>query len=158
MNQNALLAIFPFLFVGLWVGSTALLGAMSGWYRLQDRFPDRPEQQPIIRLRFQSASFGDSRFAVANYGNCLRYDVCPSGLRVGISRIFGPFSRPFFVPWSQIKIEKKSFLGLPHYILGAYRLGLGNPEETSLNIYDRAARRIEAASGGNFRLPSPGEA
>ena len=39
----------------------------------------------------------------------LKIGVCPSGLRIGIMRAFGPFSRNFFVPWEEIKVERKHF-------------------------------------------------
>lgn len=96
MNENAFLAIFPFLFIGLWLLATTMAWLLSGWRNLQARFPDRDEE-PLERLRFQSAVFGGSFFG-ANYGSCLRFDVCRTGLRVAVWRIFAPWSRPFFVP------------------------------------------------------------
>ena len=40
MNENAFLAVFPFLFVGMWIGVTALLAALSGIGELAERYPD----------------------------------------------------------------------------------------------------------------------
>ncbi len=38
--------------------------------------------------------------------------VCPSGLRVGLMRVFGPFSRNFFVPWTVLTVGRSNgFLG-----------------------------------------------
>jgi len=37
----------------------------------------------------------------------LNLDVCPSGLRVGMMRLFGVFCRDFFVPWDQISVVRK---------------------------------------------------
>ncbi len=157
MNKAALAAIFPFAFLAFWFAVTWLIGNMSGWFRLQERFPDR-EEAPLKRLRMQSAGFGDGMFTRANFGNCLRFDVCATGLRVSIWRIFSPWSRPFFVPWGQIELTKKRILGLPHYVFGLYRLGLGNPEVQCMVLSARAARRIEQASRGGLRLPESGGA
>ena len=156
MNENAFLAIFPFLFIGFWLIVTTILWLLSGWKALQDRFPDRDEV-PLKRLHFQSATFGSGFFGT-NYGGCLRFDVCSLGLRVAVWRIFGPFSRPFFVPWSEITAETKRFLGLPHYVFGFYRLRLGKPEVKSLVLSKRAAQRIASASNGRLDMPPLGAA
>lgn len=157
MNQAAIAGVLPFAFVGFWFAITWLVAKMAGWYRLQERFPDR-EEEPLIRLRWQSASFGDSAFTRASFGRCLRFDVCASGLRVSIWRLFSPWSRPFFVPWGQIEPSKKRLLGLPHYVISFYRLGLGKPEVQCMILSGRAARRIEEASRGGLRLPPKGSA
>ena len=153
MNENAFLAIFPFLFIGGWLIITALLWLFSGWKALQDRFPDHDEL-PLKRMHFQSATFGDGFFG-SNYGGCLRFDVCRSGLRVAVWRIFGPLSQPFFVPWSEITTDTKRFLGLPHYVFGFYRFRLGKPEVKCLVLNKRAALRIAEASEGQLIMPPP---
>ncbi len=45
--------------------------------------------------------------------NILTVEAYEQGLRVKIMRLFGPFSPPFFVPWKDIRIERKQgfFLG-----------------------------------------------
>ena len=149
-----LLAILPFFFIGAWLLSTTAIWLLSGWSRLQDHFPDRDEV-PLERLRFQSAIFGRSFFG-ANYGSCLRFDVCRGGLRVAVWRVFAPWSRPFFVPWTAIRTEPKRYLGLPHYVIGFYRLVCGDPEVQSLILTNRAARRVAEASQGGFELPPLG--
>ena len=154
MNDTAFLAIFPFLFIGIWLLATTMIWLLAGWRSLQERFPDRDEL-PLARLRFQSAIFGGSFFG-ASYGNCLRFGVCRSGLRVAVWRVFAPWSRPFFVPWTAIRTEPKRFLGLPHYIIGFYRLRCGDPEVQSMILTDRAARRILEGSQGGLQLPPKG--
>jgi hypothetical protein len=56
-------------------------------------------------------------------------------------RLFGPFQRPFFVPWSEIDVEPvKSF-----FAPGA-KLHLGRPKIGSLKIDARTWQRLAAAS------------
>lgn len=157
MNNAAFAGVLPFAVVGFWFAMTWLVGKMAGWYRLQERFPDH-EEVPLKRLRRQSATFGDTALSRASFGNCLRFDVCATGLRVSVWRVFSPWSRPFFVPWGQIEVSTKRLLGLPHYVIGFYRLGLGKPETQCMILSLRAARRIEEASRGALRLPPWGGA
>src|SRR5580765_7585355 len=141
MNENAFLAVFPFLFVGMWIGVTALLAALSGIGELAERYPDRPEQRPWRTLRFQSGQLGRFIMTGVNYGGCLRFDVCPAGLRVKIWRIYAPFSKPFLVPWDAIAVESRPVLGLPFYFARRYRLTFGNPPLGPLTFSGRTGRR-----------------
>lgn len=50
----ALIIVF---FSAIRVGVTDLLGAMSGWYRLQREFPDRSEQ-PLAQCRSVNGAMG----------------------------------------------------------------------------------------------------
>lgn len=153
MNDNAYLAIFPFLFIGMWLGITALLAAFSGIGGLANRYPDRPEQQPWLTMRFQSAQLGRFMTTGVNYGSCIRFDVCPAGLRVRIWRAYAPFSSPFLVPWNAIWVEKRPMLSLPFHFARRYRLSFGDPALGPMTISGRAASRIAGASSGLFRLP-----
>lgn len=132
-----------FLVVGslIWLGVTSLLGAMSGWFRLQGMFPDRGEPA-LLSLRMQTGMLG-----LVSLRNCLRLEACPSGLRVAVPRLLGPFQRPFLVPWASISIrERKVFLG------EAQQLCFGTPEAGSLVLSKTAVARIAAA--GPLRLPA----
>lgn len=101
-------ALFPFLFVGMWLAITTMLGLMSGWFGLQARFPDRKEQS-VLTLRFKSGIMGLG----VSFDGCLTLSACPSGLRIACWRIFGPFERPFLVPWEQIRPENSSSFFVP---------------------------------------------
>lgn len=153
MNETAFLAIVPFLFIGMWLAVTTLLAAMSGIGELARRYPDRPEQQPWLTMRFQSGQLGRFMMTGVNFGSCLRFDVCPAGLRIKIWRLFAPFSVPCLVPWGAIAVEKRPVLSLPFHFARRYRLSFGDPPLGPLTISGRAARRIAEASGGLFKLP-----
>ena len=135
VNETALFAIFPFLFVGIWLLATTTLWWLSGWGTMQEKFPDRLDA-PIKRLRFQSAMLGKSGLNV-RHGNCLRLDLCRGGLRVAIWRIFGPFSKPFFIPWERIAVEERRFLHMRFY-----RLSFGDPNLSTLTIRRRTFERV----------------
>lgn len=94
--------LLPILFVGIWLFVVTILGLVSGWFALARRYPDRPEAA-ILTMPYQQGYMGPS----AHMNGVLRYSTCPSGLRIGIMRIFGPFSRDFFVPWSEMSIARR---------------------------------------------------
>ena len=93
--------LFPISFVCGWLFVTILLGQLSGWYDLMRRYPDKAET-PLLQLRNLSGMMG-----IVSIGRILKIAVCPSGLRIGIMKIFGVFSRDFFVPWQEIKVVRK---------------------------------------------------
>ncbi|MGH6614369.1 hypothetical protein [Sphingomonas sp.] len=139
-DQSARLFIFlfPVLFIGGWLMITTMLGAMAGWFTLQQHYPAGNE--PILlKLRARSGSMGPG---VALSG-ILTLSAGPSGLRVGISRLFGPFQKPFFVPWQEIRTEAKTFFFVP-----MTKLSFGNPANGTLKIDARAWLRLAAHSSG----------
>jgi hypothetical protein len=98
-----LVAIFlPILFVGIWLFVTGILGLVSGWFALAKRYPDRPEVA-ILTMPYQQGYMGPS----VRMNGVLRFSTCPSGLRIGIMRLLGPFSRDFFVPWEEMTIIRR---------------------------------------------------
>ena len=143
MNDKAFLAIFPFLFIGVWLLSTTLMAVFSGWTTLAQHFPDR-DDRPLKVLRFQSARLGKggrwNPWGGVSYGSCLRFDICAGGLRVKIWRIFGPFSRPFFVPWDKISVEEQRI-----FFFRTYRLAFGSSDLSALTIYRRSFKKIESS-------------
>ena len=146
MNQNiaaAVVIVFPFFFGAVWLGVATLLGAMSGWFTLAAQFPDRPEPA-LLKVNGQSGSMGEFRVSMRGI---LNLSVCSSGLRVGINRIFGPFSRPYFVPWDAMNVERIQRLIGPAAVL---RFGSGR-----LSIPAYVADRLARATGGRWPEPGP---
>ena len=105
--------LFPFFFAGLWLTVTTLLGFWSGWFKLQAEFPDSREPSDL-RLHWQSGLIGFGAlwnpWGKVSYSRCLRLDACPGGLRVAIWRLFGPFCRPFLLPWRGMEVESRRIL------------------------------------------------
>jgi hypothetical protein len=109
-----LFAFFPFAFVGMWLTISTLLGFASGWFSLQRRYP-KGSDAPLCSFLMKSGSLGSGNgpFGSVSMGGILNISACPDGLRVGIFRPFGPFQRPFEVPWRDIKVERATLLFLP---------------------------------------------
>ena len=138
--QSVFPYLFPLFFLAMWLAVTALLGAMSGWFELQRRFPDTREPA-YLTLRMRS---GRMRFGVHMSG-ILTLSACPSGLRVGVWRLFGPFQRAFLVPWDEIEARPRTLLLWP-----SMRLCFGRPEAGRLTIDARLWQRLAAEA------PAPG--
>jgi len=133
----ALAAGILLFFVALWLLITTLLGGLSGWSALSRRFPDRTEV-PRVQLKGQSAAMGMG----VQLRGILTFSACPSGLRVGIARVFAPFSHPFFVPWSEIDARPRGGI-----FVDMIRLGLGNPEAGAMTVSARTWQRLSSPDG-----------
>lgn len=96
---------FFIYFALMWLGVTTLLSALSGWFSLMRRFPDRPNETPLLVLKRQSGRMGMG----VSLSRILTLSACPSGLRVGMMRLFGPFCQEFFVPWNEITVLRKKY-------------------------------------------------
>ena len=79
----------------------------------------------------------------------LTLSACPSGLRIGIMRILGPFSSNLFVPWTEIHAERgKAFF------IRSVTLEFGSPMVGTLGMRAHVADRLARAAGA--RWPEPG--
>jgi hypothetical protein len=136
---------FPFFFVVLWLAVTTLLGLLSGWYLLMIRYPNQ-EEKSLLQLKHQSGSMG---FGVRLRG-ILKINVCPSGLRIGITRIFGIFSRDFLVPWEEIRVKRKD-----RFLWQAAELRFGNPAVGKLSIRAHVADRLARSASGHWPEAGP---
>src|SRR5260221_5491993 len=115
-----------------------MLGFFSRWYFLMQQFPDWDEK-PILQLKWQS---GTMRFGV-RMGGILRISVCPSGLRIGMLRVFGLFCRDFFVPWARIRVARKNCL-----FWQLADLKFGNSKWAKLAVSAGVADQIARAAAG----------
>jgi hypothetical protein len=130
----------PLFLVGFtlaWLFLTTVFGVFSGWFTLASRFPNRKEK-PLLTVGGQSGSMGSG--LPVHMGSCLTLAACPSGLRISVWRIFGPFSRPIFVPWDEFQVEKGN-VGF----FGVTRLSLGRPEVGVVKISPSAWRMLALA-------------
>jgi hypothetical protein len=143
--QQNVAVFFPLFFVAVWLTVTTGLAVSSGWFQLVARFPNQTEE-PLLRVRGQSGSMGRG----VRMRGILTLSVCPSGLRVGIMRVFGPFCRDFFVPWEAISIVRKSVLVWP-----VAKLEFGSPAIGSLTIPAHVANKLARAAMGLWPEPGP---
>jgi|CXWL01.1.fsa_nt_gi hypothetical protein len=132
------IALFPVFFVALWVGVTWLLGWMSGWFSLMEHYPDKPEQQPMLQLTWQTGAMGVG----VNYKNILKLAACPTGLRVGVPKFFGLFSRDFLVPWRDIRVKRSRW-----FWTDVAELTFGTRSDGRLTVAASVADRLAVAAG-----------
>jgi hypothetical protein len=122
----------------MWALVTTMLGFMSGWFNLQQWYPDDRGEEPLLKLSGQSGSMGLG----VSLSRCLVLRSYRSGLGVGIWRIFGPFQKPLLVPWSEIEATEKRYF----FFMRMMRLDFGNPSNGRLVIRAKVwARLVEAA-------------
>jgi hypothetical protein len=136
---------FPLFFAVVWLAASTLVALLSGWFRLMARYPDRAGE-PILRMRGQSGTMGLG----VHMRGILTLSVCPSGLRVGMMRIFGPFCRDFFVPWENITVTRRTILFWP-----LARLRFGDPAVGTLSISTSLADRLARAAAGRWPEAGP---
>jgi hypothetical protein len=67
-----------------------------------------------------------------------------------VPRVFGPFSRPYFVPWGDIRVYR-----LTEYFMPAARLEFGQPARGVLSVRGNTANRLARAAGKNWPEPGP---
>ena len=92
------LPLFLVAFALFWCAICFLI-SLFGWRRVAAAYPDQV-LPGAASLRFRSGYLG------GRYRNCLRFDVSPYGLRVSVLPLFRVGHRPFFVPWSEVSVER----------------------------------------------------
>jgi len=139
MKQTPDPLYFLIFFPLLWFAVTMLLSYLSGWFGLMERFPDRAEN-PLLTLTSQSGSLGR-----VSMSRILKLSVCPTGLRIGIMRIFGPFSRDFLVPWDEITVTRGNRL-----VWKVAKLSFGRPPIRTLTLPSEVADRLARTAGARW--------
>ena len=141
--------VFPLLFVGIWLLVSTMLAMTSGWFNLQQWYPDDGSEEPLLTLRGQSGSVG-----IVGFNNALRLKAYRSGLGLGVLRLVAPFMRPLLIPWGEVKIEETKTFFVP-----MVRLQFGEPSNGSLKISTRAWSKLadavaQAGGEGVPKLPA----
>ena len=131
-------------FVLMWLAVTTLLGRTSGWFELMKAFPDR-EETALWSISSQSGSLGK-----VSLRGILNISVCPSGLRFGLWRLFGPLSRNFFVPWGEIRVRRAE-----RFFWRTAELQFGAVIKARLIIEADLADRLARKSQGHWPEPGP---
>lgn len=94
-----------FFFV-FWLGLLQLIAYITGWKQLASHYPYQSE--PLTRkIFFQSLSF---RFG-GGYNGCATVGGNAQGLYLAVLFIFKFGHRPIFIPWQEIKFERKKVFG-----------------------------------------------
>lgn len=137
---------FPLFFVGMWLCITSILGFLSGWFSLQYQFPDEGDEEPLLKLGGQSGSMGIG----VSMSGILRLRAYPSGLGIGIPRLFGPFQKPLKIPWSEIEALNSS-----SFLLPMAKLQLGRRTGGQLKISARSWSKLVDAARQSTAIATP---
>ena len=127
----------PLFVIGLWLLITTLLGLLSGWFNLQQWYPDEGAEEPLLKLRGQSAQVG-----IVNFNNALTLAVYRNGLGVRIPRVFALFSKPLLIPWTEIEASATKSLWIR-----MVRLDLGKPANGKLVVREKVWAKLAEAAG-----------
>ena len=130
---------FPLLFLVMWIIGTTLLGVLSGWFVLMRAYPNRKEA-PLQSLSWQSGSMN-----LVGMRSILNLSPCPSGLRLGIMRLFGPFCRDFLVPWDEISVVRKD-----RFFWKVAQISFGRPAIGKLTLSADVADRLARAASSHW--------
>ncbi len=88
-----------------------------------------------------------ARMRGVNFNNCLTLGVCPTGLRISMMRLLGPFQKPLFIPWAQIE-PSRTKVAFFDYV----RLNAGRMEESTIAIRQKTFDRIASVAPVPLRL------
>ena len=139
---------FPFFFVGMWLLVGTMLGFMSGWFNLQQWYPDDGSEEPLLRLRWQSGMMGTG----VRLNRVLTLSAKRSGLSISMWRIFAPFQQPLLIPWAEITAEPSRVFFTP-----MVKLTFGNPANGILKINARSwstlLKSVPQSGGSQLHLP-----
>ena len=124
--QYAFIMVAIAFFIAMWCATSLVLGWLSGWFDLQQHYCDDGAEQPLLKLRWVSASMGSLAIYLKH---CLFLAAKPTGLSVSMFRIFAPFQKPLLIPWNDIRVEQASSWGF-----AKIRLLFGDPVAGQLRI------------------------
>jgi hypothetical protein len=98
-TARAFVVLLPFalVFVLLWCGVCFFM-SLFGWRSVAASYPDLHLPGATV-MRFRSGLLG------VRYRGSLRFEVSAQGLRVAVLPPFRCGHRPFFVPWSDVRVE-----------------------------------------------------
>jgi hypothetical protein len=94
-----------FFFILLWIIGTYLFSFIDGWRKL------------AIYYRYQGQSIGEKyhfqsgKIKWAAFGSCLTVGANQEGLYIAIAFLFRAGHPPLFIPWREIKIQRKVSFG-----------------------------------------------
>ena len=95
------------LFIFSWGGVSILISYWSGWKTLAQYYPYQNEPLSQRKL-FQCASMRG-----VSFNNCLTIGASVQGLYLAMPFLFSVGFPKLFIPWSDIKIARKEFWGIP---------------------------------------------
>ncbi|HKV07431.1 MAG TPA: hypothetical protein VJ725_04770 [Thermoanaerobaculia bacterium] len=136
------LALFPFLFVGIWAGVVLLLSWVGGWRALAGSYR---AAQPFTGEQFR-ARVGWMRGA--RYRGVLSLGADSMGLHLSVFPLFRMGHPSLFIPWSDISFAKDRygfFEGVRLRFSKVPSASLLIPTELAAMVFAKGPIRFEAA-------------
>ncbi|MGH9380057.1 MAG: hypothetical protein ACRD2Z_05545 [Thermoanaerobaculia bacterium] len=136
LDDSWLWALFPVVFVGMWLLICFLLSAMGGWQRLAEHY--------VASARFSGERFYfcSAQIGYVNYGGCLTLGASPDGLYLAVFPLFRVAHPPLVIPWSDV-IARES----RRWFFAAVALEFAKANGISVRISRRLAQVLFDASG-----------
>jgi len=135
-----LLAIFPTYFLWLWLLVGATISVIGGWFSLAKVYRTRVAFDGT-KWRMQS---GQMRW-LANYNKVLTIGVSQQGLYLASMFLFRFMHPPLLVPWSEIKVRRKTGWVFEYVILT-----MGHDLAIPLRIRAKLAAKLRESAGTNW--------
>jgi hypothetical protein len=140
----AALALLPFVFfVGLWCLVSFLVGKLSGWSTLEQRFgssfpfPGQTWKWKSARMRRGT-----------NYNNCLTIGADPTGLYLATVFFFRIGHPSLFIPWTEISLLGRRKI----FFVEFAEFRLGREEQVPFLIRAKLADQIRAAAASSWPI------
>lgn len=133
----AFLAIFPVYFLWLWLLVGATISVIGGWFSLAKVYRTQVAFDGT-KWRMQS---GQMRW-LANYNNVLTIGVSQQGLYLASMFLFRFMHPPLLVPWSEIKVRRKTGWVFEYVILT-----MGHDLAIPLRIRAKLAAKVRESAG-----------
>ncbi len=143
---------FPFLFAGMWIGVTTVLGFLAGHMTLLARFPpvDEPEEETF------GWTSGHVRWV--SYNNALHVGVGARGLHLAANWLFRPlFHRKIpCIPWRELRLVRPQSEGMLARFMGSkFEVQATGIRFTLNGAAGRAVERKLASPGARAAPSSP---
>ncbi len=142
--------VIPLFFVALWVLVGTVVGRLSGWYLLAERYrantPFQGETWPFqsAQMRYQS-----------HYNNCLTFGADPQGLSIAMLFILRAGHPPLFIPWGELELQPNRRLFVRGYEL-RFRQVPGVYMWVWAKLGEKIARASQGSAGGIRTAPPIG--
>ena len=133
----AFLAIFPIYFLWLWLLVGATISVIGGWFSLAKVYRTQVAFDGT-KWRMQS---GQMRW-LANYNNVLTIGVSQQGLYLASMFLFRFMHPPLLVPWSEIKVRRKTGWVFEYVILT-----MGHDLAIPLRVRAKLATKLRESAG-----------
>ena len=127
------------MFIGLWIGVSAMISIMGGWFWISRKFPLPNDDNAIIeKLSWNSMNLN----YLSAYGSCVNIKIIRDGIILSTSFIIRPFHSPIFIPWESMEDFK-------YYKKWIFEKSVFYVRQSRFVIYGKAAKIIEKYAQNN---------